>query len=260
MTRALLALAVALVASLGANIYLWVSRHEEAPAPVVATAAPARAAAPAHHDSAPVLPPPSTKEDLSQVDRATLERRLIDAETRLDALLPPKEKFERGEPAPDVEARVRPVLDKLGFTIECRAMVCKVATKPNPPDDWMHTLQNDPGVHLFASGFAFGPDGVFMTVAPPEAAAARQWLIAIRSALYDGAALAECKARNPTAGDLVLHLTRDKGRVAVTTTGSLANQGGGVCIRRVLEDIVVATPLPPEVVELPDWPMRVTVP
>jgi len=79
-------------------------------------------------------------------------------------------------------------------------------------------------------------------------------------AFYDAPALAECKARNPAQGEVALQIAVQAHHVAVTANGSLASQASGVCIRRVLEDIIAATPLPPEVIALPEWPLHVSVP
>src|SRR5262249_23183471 len=135
----------------------------------------------------PALPsvsaaPPPHPEELSKVDRATLERRLMAAEKRLDELTPASEKWARGIRAPADEDRVRPYLDKLfevkpngprPYDVECRDQICKISAKPDAgaSPEWFNKIQSDPeAVRLFQwrSG---GGNTVFMLLRDPRSGA-----------------------------------------------------------------------------------------
>ena len=137
-------LEVALAISVGANVYL-LTRHADPPAPVaVATPracppAPVTASAPgaavavvATPDAGTPAPagPPAAKPDCSAV-----EKQLADTEAKLEAHLPPAERYQHALRAVDVEARARALLNPIfagisksahAYDVECHGSVCKV--------------------------------------------------------------------------------------------------------------------------------------
>ena len=81
-------------------------------------------------------------------------------------------------------------------------------------------------------------------------------------ALESSPALAACKQANPTKGTvgLVLKVELANRRIAVESTGSLAEQGSGVCIRRLLEEYRGDNSAAQAGTEVPDEPYLVQVP
>jgi hypothetical protein len=171
---------------------------------------------------------------------------------------------------PENEERIKPFLDKVfhvkagedaPYDFECRGNICRLTTSVSP-FEWEHDLQTDPdGMGLFRD-IGFGPEGVTMELEEPARAAGMQLFVKIAMALVKSTRVAQCKIENPTPGDLQFGLAVDPAShgLSITVTGSLAGQASGVCIRRVLDDLVAATPVPLEVTEVPGWPIQIKVP
>ena len=192
------------------------------------------------------------------------------AEARLDVALPLHEKFEKSERSAESEARVRPLLDRVFGTnvgelslygIECHDVVCRLETRVSM-NDWQEALFADvDGIGLFSS-MQVGDDTSYLRLEAPARVAGIQYFVKLAMALEASPALAGCKQSNPTKGvvKLALRLEPSTRQVAVDATGSLANQSGGVCIRKVMEELVSANPPPGDPVEIPDEPYEVGVP
>jgi hypothetical protein len=65
---------------------------------------------------------------------------------------------------------------------------------------------------------------------------------------------------NPASGTLWLFVKIDSRRFVVSSRGPLAEQPVGICIRRALEEIAVATRIPPEVTTTEEVPFPVQIP
>jgi len=263
-----------LLASLGANAYLLATRcgaEAEHPRPHSMRttrhwSSSEQAAIGSARASAVLLP---VSPEIKNLDRAALEKRVTETEEKVAKLLPLRERFALADRTPENEERIRPFLDKIfaakkgddpRYNVECHGDVCQLTTDVSPYE-WQHELQTDPqGIGKFR-GMSFG-DGTFMELEEPGRAAGIQFLVKVFTAMQDSPRVAECKNANPAPGDLKLIVALDPGsrRLSVSATGSLEQQAGGVCIRRVLEDIVASTPLPPDATSLPSWPMPIVVP
>lgn len=178
--------------------------------------------------------------------------------------------FQRGKRSPETEARLRPVLDRLFETkvgekplyeMECRGVVCKLDTHV-AMDEWQEALHRDVDGMGWFSSMQVGDPTSYLRLEEPGRVAGIQYFIKLVMALEASPAVAACKVEYSTKGVVRLALKLDpaKRQVNVEASGALANQGGGVCIRRVLEGLVAATPLPPHATEIPDEPFHVAVP
>jgi hypothetical protein len=260
-------LVVALVLSLGANAYLLLAApRSEQPAAVEQPSPPPpepKQHEPPKPDAA--LPVPS---EIAQADRAKLEQRLAETEAKIEKLLPLHEKFERAERTPENEDRVRPYIDKVfhvkpgeeaPYELECHEMICHLVA---PGVEWEQPLQTDPEVIGAFNGKQFGPDGVYMEIGDPEHSGGLRYVVKLAYALNSSTRARLCMMENPQRGEMKLRLSLDptSRRVSVDATGSVAGQAVGVCIRRVLEDLVAATPVPSDVTSFPDLPIPIEVP
>jgi hypothetical protein len=128
--RVEIAVGTALAASFVLNVYL-VTRE-----PTVTRVASSAAR------TATIRPPPVGAAPPSDLDATRpCADQLADVEARLAVVLPeleqrltPKDRFEDGEPAPDLEAETKPLVDKafadrpaaMTYTVTCQGRVCRV--------------------------------------------------------------------------------------------------------------------------------------
>ena len=175
-------LEVALAISVGVNVYLM-TRHEAPAAPTIVKVSEPRACPPlpdagvvtvvAPVDaSAPVCP------SAAKADCSAVEKQLADTEAKLEAHLPPAERYKHAPRAVDVEARARELLDPIfavlsksphAYDVQCHGSVCKVSAEdPSVPmETWMHEVQQHGG---FAGWEFTGGDAYAVIATPAETA------------------------------------------------------------------------------------------
>ena len=265
---------IALAGTLVANGYLLLSSGSAETA-VSTTAADARPTSPKRtHRRIPVQGPASVAvlavpPSIAIMERGALENRLAAAEGKLNAMIPLHEAFELEARSAENESRLEPFLDNLfdvdgasepRYDLECRGRVCRVESLDASHDTT--ALQSDPAMVGLFSGQEFGPDAAFVKLEDRGRAAGIQLSFKLIMALATSPALITCRKANPApAGVVELALRFDAGsrRLSVAATGSLANQAGGVCIRNILEELIAATPVPPEVTSVREDPVSVGI-
>ena len=281
MSKTVALLLCVLVVSLIANGHLLLTRGEPVTEPKETKPAPRSPRASVPTPRGVPMPPPSpdtlpSKAEIpssyAKFDRPTLEQRLANAEARVDTLLPIQEKFALNEPAPEHEDELRPMLDRVfetkpgdapKYEIECRGMICHLTATNSAASDWTNTLQADPDRAGF-NAMSFGQDGVYMQLEEPERAASNKLMaqIAVALGVVDGR-IADCKMNNPSHdGKMVATITFDAGprQLKVDVTGALASDAVGVCVRRVVEEMVAKIAIAPEVKGIEPLPLPVMVP
>jgi len=142
------------------------------------------------------------------------------------------------------------------YDLECRGDICRFQTDVRP-GEWQQAFQFE--MHGLARDMSFSSDAVYFHVERPTEAVGKQYVIQIANSLWPSSELAACKRGQSVSGtvDVTLHLV-DR-HVEVETSGTLAAEPSGVCVRKAVEDVVRATPLPDDVVELPtnSWPVAI---
>lgn len=255
--------AIGLVGSLAGNVFLLTRGGEsEAEPPAQRTSEPA---------SAPVDAPAIVVADASSAGaheaslspkRKELEARVAAAEATLFPLLPPEERFERSTDAPDVDARVRPLIERwfatagdTDYTLTCRGTICRVDYTNL---GWRDQLNADPERDgMFWRVTMMKGRVAFFDVAKEGSQKALAWASRILRA-FDGSA---CTSAHPSpAGTVSLGLILDGTAARVTATGPLAAQPLGVCARRTLEDLIARDPVPAGATEVLDDLLQVTAP
>ena len=254
MSRAVTMLSVGLAASVAVNIYLIVTRPsggERSGPPTAVSSTETRVIA------APRQPDPA---------RGALEARLAQTEAELDKHRPLAEKFELAERAPEVEAQVKPFLDKIfppgakpGYTIECHGRVCKLEADADR-DNWMEPLQHDPDGRGLFHGMTFDRYATYLDVEPPEVVGGNRYLRSIFDLVRYSPDLERCKKEFPHPGKLDVQATLDAARhVVVQLGGELASTDIAACVRGVIDAVVASLPLPADVSSLPDTAMTIEV-
>ncbi len=207
----------------------------------------------------------------ARLDRVALEKRLADAEGKLDELLPPEERFKLADRSVEAEERVRPVLDRIfptrpgepaRYELECRRDVCHLTTTVDP-SEWMDPLQTDPDHAGTFKKMMFGPDGAYLQLEDPDRTAGIQLAVKLRGALAESAAIRDCKRNNPSpTGTLGLTISFDASarRLQLEIAGDLAPRAFGICVRRAVEDLLASFAVPPDVTTMRDLPVSLTVP
>ena len=122
------------------------------------------------------------------------------------------------------------------YTVECRGVVCSLKVDDElDRNDWMRTLQSSDERKLFR-GMSFGVAGTYFEVASAEYLAASRYADSVFKVIKSSPAIAACKQRFPTPGEVVLAVELGPARdVRVTMTGKLADKDFGACLRPVLE-------------------------
>jgi hypothetical protein len=122
------------------------------------------------------------------------------------------------------------------YTVECRGAVCSLNVDDElDRNDWMQTLQSSNERKRFR-GMTFGVTGTYLEIASPEHLAASRYADSVIKVIQSSPALAACKQRFPTPGEVVLAVELGPARaVRVTMTGKLADKAFGACLRPVLE-------------------------
>jgi hypothetical protein len=256
------AYSLVLVASLAANGYLIATASTEASPPRKMREARARAPRTVERPASKPRPSATVDPAVKDVERTTLERRLADAEFKLDKLLPLDEKFDASPRSAEAELRARKIFDEVlgpgAYTVECHDVVCKLDTEISP-NEWQLTLfRHAPGSF---EGMQLGATS-YLRLKEAGEAAGINYVVDLMYELQESPQTAACKEANPTKGVVTLALVLDAStrRVRVEAGGPLGNSSGGVCIRKVLEDLVAQTPLPPEATALVEEPFPFWVP
>lgn len=250
-----------LVASLLANVVLWLSRSPSRPA----ERHEARQGGP--RPSFPFAAQSAPQPDYAAIERATLEQRLVAAEAKLADMMPIAKKFAAASRSMETETRVRPYLDEVfaqyqvdepKYRLECRGRVCKVDS--DVKDEWTRPLQQTfPGRAMFRE-MAFGPDGTFIELQPAEKLPAAFLNGMLRAAFVR--ARKPCSLAQAPAGDVDFTLEYDATtrRLTHEVTGTLADQPITACIAKQLDDVIAATTLLREMTSVRSWPDPLTLP
>ncbi|HEV7556015.1 MAG TPA: hypothetical protein VGO00_11195 [Kofleriaceae bacterium] len=258
MSRAATVLAVGLAASVAVNVYLIVTRPTETE--------PASSPAQSASRTSPVasLGTPSGRSDPA---RTALEAKLVETEAELDKHRPLAEKYELADRSPEVEAQVKPFLDKIfpagpkpGYMLECHGRVCRLEADADR-DHWMEPLQQDPDGRGLFHGMTFDRYATYLDVEPPDRVAGNRYLRAVFDLVRHGPELAACKKQFPAAGSVSYQLTLDPSRhVVIATTGPLAGSELDRCSRDIVDRVIAGMQPPADVSAIPDWTLMIEVP
>jgi len=251
-----------LVVSVGANAYLFATRgHAE---PTTSAASSASSGASGSGSNAIATPKNRRTAALAGLEREVLERRLAAEEAALDKTRPLDGKFDRGTRTPEVEARVRPALDKVfaplsksaqPYDVECRGTVCnvKVLDTSIDPNAWMKPLQRSTAFHAWMFGAGFK---VWGEVTDPVADAPYLLRVAITDAIEASPAIAACARQDPKA-EVVLTTTLDVSRHLAVASEPDATPLA-ICARAAALEAVAHVAVSPDVSDL--HPVNVHVP
>lgn len=257
-------LLVALVASLGANVFLLVARSSSrsSPSPNVGDIADERAA-----------PLAAQTQARSATGGASCERQLRECsvttqayraevqklEQAAERARPMEERFERGQPNEAARARLSPAVKRFleqagaNFDIECRGDVCSidVITRAGQ-EDLTERLQRDPEIRKLASGLRFESptptndpvskqpmwrEKVMVAIKQGEDAADGKALLdQAYQRFLDSGALARCYSESADRGVLEIRMDiEDDGSILVSAGGDLGAKPAGRCLVSALE-------------------------
>jgi hypothetical protein len=268
---------IALVASVALNVFLLTTRatresdHPSARASDTPRAVPAEPSNTTATDAG--ARPEVVTSRYRDLDRATLERQLAEAEKRIHDLLPMEERFKVDEPSPESEARLRPHLERIynvkpgdepPYELECRGDVCRLTKIDSMA--WQDQVHEDEGVSGMFASMSFVGDEVYLQLNEPGKGAGFRLVGRVLRNLYEGEGsklIGDCKRNNPTpTGALRVTVSLDlKARkFLVSVDGDLAKQAVGVCIRRAVEDAVTRIEIAPDVTMMEEAPLSITVP
>ena len=255
MSRAVTVLSVGFAASVATNIYLIVTRPDPAAAPESVTAV-------SSTESRAIATAPRT----SDPRHAALEAKLAQTEAELDKQRPMSERFDLAERAPDVEAQVKPFLDRIfpagpkpGYTVECHGRVCKLEADADR-DNWMEPLQHDPDGRGLFRGMTFDRYATYLDVELPEVVGGNRYLRSVFDLVRYAPELARCKKQFPQPGKLEVEASLDAGRhVVIQLAGELATAEIAGCLRSVIDQVIASMPLPADVTSLPDTTLTIEV-
>lgn len=199
---------------------------------------------------------------------AALTGELLKAQAELEEHRPLPDRFQHGgERSPESEEQARAALDKVfvakpgqkpAYTVECRGAVCSLSVDDNlDRHDWMQTLQSSSESKLFRA-MAFGAAGTYLELASPEYLAGLRYVESVFKVIKSSPAIAACKQRFPTPGEVALAVELGPARaVHVTMTGKLADKEFGACLRPVLEQAPSEVAAPPA--NMTSLPHNVTI-
>lgn len=258
-----------LIISLGLNAYLWATASREAKRPSLAP----------RTKRSDIVQPPVGMPDLklpptpapvpsayATEDRADLESRLVEVESRINELLHPSERYPLLPRSPEVEERVRPYLDRVfklsarekpEYTVECHGRVCKVDS-PQDYDKWMTDLQETfPGREMFRS-MEFGRDGTFIELNDDSTIGPQVTTGILMSAHEE---LDRC-GLTKASGTLSISFTFDTSvrAIRVSVGGSLEHDPVAECVRKALENAIARGYVSPNLTVLPADPIVLTLP
>jgi len=132
---------------------------------------------PVHHELRPERPAASVSAEIRALDDQALDARLAAAEKQLDAMLPVQERFELGDRAPELEDRIRPLLDgafiaddgtAVSYDLECRRDVCRIENVGL--SEWQNLVE--PALGMNGDRMSVG-ESVYVQIVDESLAAAR---------------------------------------------------------------------------------------
>lgn len=270
--KSVTALTGALVVSLIANVYLLVGRSSDGSGRM--TVSPSNAAHNERRGELTMLPRPApalggTPDDReAPVREAALTAQLLKAQVELEAQRLPEFR-EHPDRSPEVEEQVKGALDRVYatmpgpkplYTVECHGAACSLTFDDGQdPAVWMKPLQA-PTIDEFAT-VTLNATGAMVHVASPDSVLAARYVQSVFGVIRNSLAVADCKQRFPTPGEVVLGVVLGAARdVHVTMQGSLADQDFGACLRPEIEQAPSQVPPPPATVQsLPGSRMVVSV-
>lgn len=261
------AFGVVLVGSVALNGYLLLGRSAHV------AAAPARhghraipVAHPVQHPARPTPPEVPVSADIRALDDHALDERLAAAEKRLDAMIPLGERFDLGERAPDLEDRIRPLLDDAFVTddgnvapydFECRRDVCRIDNVGI--EGWQNLVSDGLGMHQDCLQMG---ESVYVQIVDDSLAAARHVSELLGYTLRASTEARACIAPDAHHGIVTIAFVLDPAtrQIHAVAGGALAGDPVGVCIRNAAEAIASKATAPASVTELPNWPFPYEVP
>lgn len=273
MNRVTAALAAALIASAGLNVYLGWIRDSGSAASVLE---PAPSAPP------PAITPPSDRVAIGslagdkgcEVTLASCLETRASLEGELDKTLPPMRRFElsEGRPGdPALEGRfgreLSRVLADVDHSLECRGDVCRIeiVTGENDEPTWMEKVQHDREIRALASRMTFvaprpTTDPVsgkgllahqfFVGLKERDAVSGMEILEGLIAELERSGAIERCAREHPDdAGTLTyrLRIDGDRTRIGIDLGGDLYATAAGRCIGEAQAQIAAAETLPDNV-------------
>jgi len=198
---------------------------------------------------------------LARLDQSELVVRLARAEARLEELIPLPERYSRLQRSAESESRFLPFVRKVFpetadqaemFDMQCRQRICRLSGDRQDVD-WQDRVQHIqsavPG--LIVSSVMI-EDEMYFELEHSVRQSAIQWANTVGVLFRGDAQYDTCKEMDPRAGTTVMKFALDPAShiVKIEVVGS---QGEDVrCFHRLLERIVLNTPLPTEVTVLPD--------
>jgi hypothetical protein len=145
---------------------------------------------------------------------------------------------------------------------ECREHTCRISVDHDrAPKDWQTRLQKERLLQGHFSQMLFSSDSVTVELQDEAAAGAVQLWFQVATAMGESPALKACKQSNPTpAGELTITLALVARRIEATLAGPLATQNVGVCMRRVMEELLRQIEVPPTVTSVAEYPFTIKIP
>jgi hypothetical protein len=262
-------LAAVLITSGLLNVYLMVRKRpqrarEQHPAPIAQHERPtARARVSWPEDGAEGHEP-------AHLGRQQREQRLLEIEEEVERLRPADQRFGHAAPTPEKEQVVRLYLDDLfdvaagnkrNYTLECRGTVCKWSSELS---DAMHRIQAFQ-VKGLVKGLLFGRRENFIDLNEDSDSRASTLMTNLTVAFHRSPAFQTCTA-SLVPEDVLITWTltfepADRHLTAAATmwTAAAGNEPSLVC-QRALQSVADATPIPADIVSIPEWEFSFLLP
>ncbi len=247
-------MSVALVASLGVNVYLL--RGRDSPEASVSPSA-GSGTSPTSSSSVPAAVAKGTMSPVVRaarkryvdLDRDALELRLVDAEAKIHLLLPLHERFEVESRIPEHEDMVRPFLDKVfggadKYELECRETTCHMVPSKDANANWVAVVQqSEDGIGLFA-GMMFSGNEMWGEVLEPGSSVTRKAMSEASGAIYAAESVKQCWTQFRATSALELELSFDVATrtFVVEEKGTTSDLGG--CVVRAAQAVVAKIAIP----------------
>lgn len=257
------AFGMVLAGSIGLNGYLLLAGNGSAHGAVVAPMHGGHRAIPVvhpvHHEPRPERPALSVPAEIRALDDSALDTRLAAAEKQLDKMLPLEDRFELGERVPELEERIRPLLDgafvaddgtAVPYDLECRRDVCRIENVGLL--EWQNLVSDALGVHQERMSMG---ESVYVQIVDESLAAARHVTELLVYALRASKEARACITPDAQHGVVTITFVLDPGtrQIHAVAGGALAGDVVGVCIRNAADAIASKATVPANVTELPDW-------
>lgn len=260
---------VVLGASLAVNVYLLLEKNaakQSVSRRVGAAASPKPSLAAGGRALSPVVR--AARQRYVDLDRETIELRLVEAEAKVNSLLPEDQRFELEMPVPENDERVQPFFDKVfggrdKYELECRETVCRLLPERGANDNWMMAMQSDPDGFLMFEAQMFAAGESFVTLMESDRAAGRRLLMTVTSKLRASDALARCKKEHASTPGMVgveLEFDEQARKIVVVAKRNPPMQAAIDCVQRAAEDIVATTIVPSDIVRAAPIRMPISIP